>query len=236
MKKKYNNLNSKKLYEKFVERYDEKYRDAEEKDLPSFLKWFKSYSKSGLFIVTAAMILAATLCIFLDENLYEYIVMAIISSIFFLICAIPDYFLDFTDMEKQLANNAIDEILQEENINLTETNLDKILQISENAGSRESRTLKEIKNTKLYSNIKELSGVFIGLIIGYASSLMNKSDAEEVYKSFKDFFDLYLICIIFLVICTLTLYAINKITSKKKNLYLEVLEDKKLTQELKKEE
>lgn len=106
----------------------------------------------------------------------------------FLICSIIDYYSDFKIDEKIISNNIIDEILQENKIEISKNNLDELIKASECVGSKEVRFLLELKKSGLYLNTKSLIICFLGMVLGYFSSTINKFNIDEFDNNIKNIF------------------------------------------------
>lgn len=226
---KYENLNAQFLFDKFKEKYDEKCKCANKKYMNNFNNWIKSYYKSNLVIIFMIILIASLTCfIFHKENLF-FRVTFLFSLITFFILSMIDYYLDFNEENKIVANNIINEIICEENILVNKENLDELIKESVKVGSRESRIFKEIKSSHFYNIIKSSIVGFIGVLLGYITSNLSKSNIEEFDKNVEFLFTIF-IFIFYYISCFYTMYlSITKAMERHANLYIQILKDKKLT-------
>lgn len=231
----YNNLNPQYLYFEFEAKYSDKYRLTSKKYRDNFKKWFKSYYKSELFEFFIFFLISTSLCSFIDKgnNLYKIIYVFWMSTFF--ICSIIDYYLDFKIEEKIIANNTVDEIFSKEKIEINKDNLDKLIKCSQDVGSRESRIFMELKKSNLYLNIKTLIVGFLGIIFGYFSSITTKGSTDNFIQNIGYVFIIFVLEILCLLCLYILYYSIIKTRNRTVDLYIQILKDKKLTLDLRKE-
>ncbi|HEO4250411.1 TPA: hypothetical protein VAY22_000995 [Streptococcus agalactiae] len=230
----YNNLNPQYLYLEFEVKYNDKYRFTSKKYWDDVKTWFKSYYKSELFVFFIIILISTSLCSFIykGNNLYKIIYVFWIPT--FLICSIIDYYLDFKIEEKIIANKSVDEIFLKEKIEINKDNLDKLIKSSQDVGSRESRIFMELRKSNLYLNIKSLIIGFLGIILGYFSSIITKGNIDNFMENIGYVFIIYILTILYLLCFYILYYSIIKTRNRTVDLYIQILKDKKLTLDLRK--
>lgn len=240
MEDKYINLNAQDLYDRFEKKYKEKYKEkyysADKKDLPGYWKWLKHYLKLELTQISVLVLLVIMVLFYLNKRSLQYWTMIILAIIFFVLGYVADYFFGFSSIEKLLAEKTIDEVFDEENINLTEKNLKKIIKASRNVASREGNIFREVKKIVVNSPSKAVIYSFFGIIAAYITFLNQKSSVEQFFKDLNLLFKLYFSTIVILVGFFTLIYCIGKNANRRKEIYLEVLEDKKLSLYLRNDE
>lgn len=230
----YNNLNPQYLYLEFEVKYNDKYKFTSKKYWDDFKTWFKSYYKSELFVFFIIILISTSLCSFIYEgnNLYKIIYVFWMPT--FLICSIIDYYLDFKIEEKIIANKSVDEIFLKEKIEINKDNLDKLIKSSQDVGSRESRIFMELRKSNLYLNIKSLIIGFLGIILGYFSSIITKGNIDNFMENIGYVFIIFILTILYLLCFYILYYSIIKTRNRTVDLYIQILKDKKLTLDLRK--
>lgn len=236
----YNNLNAQDLYDKFEkkykEKYNEKYNSPDKKDLPGYWKWLKHYFKLELTQISVIVLLVIVVLYKFFKKPLPYWTMFILVIIFFVLGYVADLFFGFSSIEKLLAEKTIDEIFEEEKINLTEKILERIINDSRNVASREGNIFREVKKIVVNSTSKAVIYSFFGIIAAYITFINQKSSVEQFFKDLDLMFKMYFIIFVILVVIFTVIYCIGKNANRKKELYLEVLEDKRLTLCLKNDE
>lgn len=232
---KYNNLNPQYLYFEFEGIYNDKYKLTSKKYWDDFKTWIKSYYKSELFAFLIIILISTCLCSFIyhGNNLYKIIYIFWVPT--FLLCSIIDYYLDFKIEEKIIANKIVDEIFLKEKIKVNKDNLDKLIKSSQDVGSRELRIFMELSKSNLYLNIKSLIIGFLGLILGYFSSVITKGNINNSTENLEYVFRIYISTILFLLCFYILHYSIIKLKNRTVDLYIQILKDKKFTLDLKEE-
>ncbi|MGS4713406.1 hypothetical protein [Peptoniphilus sp. HMSC062D09] len=230
----YNNLNPQYLYLEFEVKYNDKYKFTSKKYWDDFKAWFKSYYKSELFVFFIIILISTSLCSFIykGNNLYKIIYVFWMPT--FLICSIIDYYLDFKIEEKIIANKSVDEIFLKERIEINKDNLDKLIKSSQDVGSRESRIFMELRKSNLYLNIKSLIIGFLGIILGYFSSIITKGNIDNFMENIGYVFIIFILTILYLLCFYILYYSIIKTRNRTVDLYIQILKDKKLTLDLRK--
>ncbi|HEN9179181.1 TPA: hypothetical protein U9G51_001009 [Streptococcus agalactiae] len=230
----YNNLNPQYLYLEFEVKYNDKYKFTSKKYWDDFKTWFKSYYKSELFVFFIIILISTSLCSFIykGNNLYKIIYVFWMPT--FLICSIIDYYLDFKIEEKIIANKSVDEIFLKEKIEINKDNLDKLIKSSQDVGSRESRIFMELRKSNLYLNIKSLIIGFLGIILGYFSSIITKGNIDNFMENIGYVFIIFILTILYLLCFYILYYSIIKTRNRTVDLYIQILKDKKLTLDLRK--
>lgn len=240
MEDEYNNLNAQDLYDKFEkrykEKYNEKYNSPDKKDLPGYWKWLKHYFKLELTQISVIVLLVIVVLYKFFKKPLPYWTAIILAIIFVVLGYVADYFFCFSSIEKLLAEKTIDEVFDEKKINLTEKNLKKIIKASRNVVSREGNIFREIKKIVVNPTTKALMYSFFGIIAAYITFLNQKSSVEQFFKDLDLLFKLYFDIFVVLIVIFTVIYCIGKNANRKKELYLEVLEDKRLTLFLKNDE
>lgn len=226
---KYENLNAQLLFDKFKEKYVEKCKHDNKKCMNNFNNWIKSYYKSNLVIFFMIILMfVLTCCLFHKENIF-YRITFLFSLITFFILSMIDYYLDFNDENKIVANNIINEIIFEENILINKENLDELIKESMKVGSRASRIFKEIKSSHFYNIIKSSIVGFIGVLLGYITSILSKSNMEEFEENILSLFITFIFIFFNILFFYMIYLSITKSMEIHLNLYIQVLKDKKLT-------
>lgn len=232
---KYDNLSPQNLYEKFEVEYNNRHEDTSKMFWDDFKTWFKSYYKSELFTFLIIILISTFLCSFMykGNGLYKTIYVLWVPT--FLICSIIDYFLDFKIQEKIIANKSVDEIFLNEQIEVNSDNLDELIKLSQYVGDRESRVFMEFKKSNLYLNIKSLIIGFLGIILGYLSSIIIEGNIDDFMENIGYLFVIFLLLILYLSCFYIMSYSIIKNRNRTVDLYIQILKDKKLTLDLRKE-
>ncbi|MDO5047770.1 MAG: hypothetical protein Q4D88_04400 [Anaerococcus sp.] len=229
MKDQYINLNSQYLFNKFKIEYDKKYKSNNDKSSNDLKSWLRSYCKSDLvsdFILVLISTFIGSL-FFKGSTVHKYIYIASIPI--FILLSLLDYYLDFSSEEKTIANEVIDQIFSEEGIVVSEQKLDTIIKNSKDVGSRKTRIFNQIKTSKLYTTITTILGGFLGIILGYFTSYLSNSSENKIVQNLVDLSILFFLVALYFMIFYILYLSITKAREKYKNLYIQVLEDKKLT-------
>lgn len=232
---KYDNLSPQNLYEKFEVQYNNRYEDTSKIFWDDFKTWFKSYYKSELFTFLIIILISIFLCSPICKGHRLYKAIYILWMLTFLICSITDYFLDFKIQEKIIANKSVDEIFLNEQIEVNSDNLDELIKFSQYVGDRESRVFMELKKSNLYLNIKSLIIGFLGIILGYLSSIITKGNMDDFMENIEYLFVIFLLMLLYLSCFYIMYYSIIKTRTRKVDLYIQILKDKKLTLDLRRE-
>lgn len=229
MEDEYGNLNAQDLYDKFEKKYNENYFSADKKYLPNYWKWLINYLKLEVPIIALIVLLVTVVLYYLLNKPLLYRTIIFVFIMFIVLGFVADRFFSFSSIEKVLAESTIDEIFDEEKINLTEKNLKKIIKASRNVASREGNISREIKKIVVNSSSKAIVYSFFGVIVAYITFLNKKSSVEQFFKDLGPLFKLYFVIFVILAIISTFIYCLNKITNRRKDLYIEVLEDKRLS-------
>lgn len=160
----------------------------------------------------------------------------LISIIVFVIYLIGEFIAQsFESHKKELANKAVDEVFKEEEISVTKEKLTGLIEDSQKVGGKLLRIYNETKRILTNASVKALIISFFGFIVTIVNlSIEYSKDIDPMYI-ISMLFELYCIILGILILFLTLGYGIDKFVNFRKNLYLEVLEDKKLTLELKKE-
>lgn len=232
---KYDNLSPQYLYERFEVEYNNRYEDTSKKFWDDFKSWFKSYYKSELFAFFIIILISTFLCSFMykENGFYKTIYILWVST--FLVCSIIDYFLDFKIQEKIIANTSVDKVFLNERIEVNSDNLDELIKLSQCVGDRESRVFMELKESNFYLHVKSLFIGFLGIILGYLSSIITKGNMDDFMKNIGYLFVIFLLMLLYLSCFYIMYYSIIKTRTRKVDLYIQILKDKKLTLDLRRE-
>lgn len=229
MANEYNNLNAQNLHDKFVDKYNEKYKNADKKDLPGLLTKIKSYFMFSNSLINLLLIVFTLVLYFLCKKTLYYWTIIIFGIIILILRFLVYYFSSFSNIEKLLAEQTIDEVFYEEKIILTEKSLKRIIKDSRNVASVEGDIFKETNKILSNSASKVLIYSFFGIIVAYISFLNEKSSVDQFFEDLEPLFKFYFILFVIFVVIFSFVYCVDKDTNRKKELYLEVLEDKRLT-------
>lgn len=227
---KYENFNEQVFYEKFHEKYIQKYNSEIKKaNLNGWKYIIPNLIKSEVLVFYLCIFLSILVAFFLNkiDRYYSYIfILGVLSLLIFLCISVS---IDFKDEEKCIANKVLDQLFKEENISVTESFLDKLINSSENVGSKSLRILKAFKKTHFYAYFRSVVLTVVGIYIGVFSSELPNSEIVQFFRMSTQLFDvIFLLSYIYLFFYGINYYfflSINKLSY----LYLEVLKDKKLT-------
>lgn len=112
--------------------------------------------------------------------------------------------------------------------------MDKLIKSSQDVGSRESRIFMELRKSNLYLNIKSLIIGFLGIILGYFSSIITKGNIDNFMENIGYVFIIFILTILYLLCFYILYYSIIKTRNRTVDLYIQILKDKKLTLDLRK--
>lgn len=229
----YKNFNEQIFYEKFHEKYIQAYnafcKENKKANLNGWKYRIPNLIKSEVFVFYLFIFLSILVAFFFNkiDRSYSYIfILGVLSLLIFLCISVS---IDFKNEEKCIANEVLDQLFQEENISVTESFLDKLINSSENIGSKSLRILKAFKKTHFYDYFRSVVLTVVGIYIGVFSSELPNSEIVQFFRMSTQLFDvIFLLSYIYLFFYGINYYfflSINKLSY----LYLEVLKDKKLT-------
>ena len=252
----YNNLNAQDLYEQFLEKFKENKKSVPSIPNTSFLIDNNKLLCHFYKVIIAVMFFGIIINQFLTIAILKYFygLKTGKSVIHILKFSLPEeksnlgagiflffvtlgciviasvYITDkFSDIDKDLTEKTIDEVMKKNNIILTDEALDKLIINSKDVGGKLLRICNQIKRIVSIGIIKALIISFLGFIVTIVDFSIEYSKDIDPFDIIRMLFELYYYILGYLLIFLAIGYGIDKFANRKKELYLEVLEDKKLT-------
>lgn len=148
---------------------------------------------------------------------------------FCIVYSLMNYYSDFSKVEKNVAESALDNILVMGKIRKTKCYLDELIYESEILLKKRTSILKTFNGSWIYSFIKNTFLLIITFTMGFLSSEMSKEGISNASKNFFALFNLLLEIETLLVPIFIIWYSLLILPNRKLNLYLYTLKSKKNT-------
>lgn len=146
---------------------------------------------------------------------------------FCIVYSLMNYYSDFSKVEKNVAESALDNILVMGKIRKTKCYLDELIYESEILLKKRTSILKTFNGSWIYSFIKNTFLLIITFTMGFLSSEMSKEGISNASKNFFALFNLLLEIETLLVPIFIIWYSLLILPNRKLNLYLYTLKSKK---------